>query len=165
MAKQPTGAGYIPTQQPDGASGLTANKPDTAAAHPQPAPPPPVCSESKSFCPAENKPGDSETSKVYGTFKNAAPAAAAPGSVAANSAFRKDSAGSAAVAPAVPSRGGGSGQCSDPLRGAGAAAEQNNAPGNLTTMSQTTIILGTDGNTSVQPGTVVGVSQLNEPSP
>ncbi|KAI3377356.1 hypothetical protein L3Q82_008560, partial [Scortum barcoo] len=41
----------------------------------------------------------------------------------------------------------------DPLR---AAAEQNNTAGNWTAMSQTTIILGTDGNTSVQPGAVTG---------
>lgn len=160
MAKQPTSAptGYIPMQQPDGAAGLTANKPDNAAACPPPAPhhhpapqPPPPCNESKTFCPTENKPGESESNKAYGTFKSAAPAV--PGSVAANSAFRKDSVGSAR---------GGSAQYGDPLR---ATAEQNNTAGNWMAMSQTTIILGTDGNTSVQPGTLAGVSQLNEPFP
>nr|XP_019954993.1 PREDICTED: sodium- and chloride-dependent glycine transporter 2 [Paralichthys olivaceus] len=148
MAKQPA-TGYIPAQQPDGAAGLTTNKPDNTAAcappspHHHPAPQPP-CNENKTFCPTENKPGDADSNKAYGTFKNTPPVV--PGSVAVNSAFRKDSAGSAR---------GGSAQCGDPLR---AAAEQNNTAGNWTAMSQTTIILGTDGNTSVQPGTVAGVS-------
>lgn len=158
MAKQPASAptSYIPAQQSDGAAGLTTNKPDNTVAcappaphhHPAPQPPPP-CKESKTFCPTENKPGDPDTNKAYGTFKNTPPPV--PGSVAVNSAFRKDSSGSAR---------GGSVQYGDPLR---APAEQNNTAGNWTTMSQTTIILGTDGNTSVQPGTVAGVSQLNEP--
>ncbi|XP_071771487.1 sodium- and chloride-dependent glycine transporter 2 [Centroberyx gerrardi] len=162
MAKQPAGAvaptGYIPSQQPDGAAGLTANKPENAPcqppaphAHPAPQPPPP-CNESKTFCPTENKPGDPETNKVYGTFKSAAPAV--PGSVAANSAFRKDSAGSAAAQARA-----GSVQYVDPLR---ATAEQNNTSGNWTAMSQTTIILGTDGNTSVQPGAVAGADDDDE---
>ncbi|KAF7652525.1 hypothetical protein LDENG_00095800 [Lucifuga dentata] len=164
MAKQPASTGYIPAQQPDGAPGLTANKPDNAAScpppashpHPAPQPPPAVCKESKSFCPTENKPGEPESNKVYGTFKNSPPAV--PGSVAANSALRKDSSGSAAAPPAVPSRGG-SVQYSDPLR---ATAEQNNTSANSTTMSQTTIILGTDGNTSVQPGTVAGADDEDD---
>lgn len=157
MAKQPAGApgGYIPTQQPDAAAGFTANKADNTAAcpppgpHHQPAPQPPR-NENKSFCPAENKPGELDSNKAYGTFKSAAPPVPAPAAV--NSAFRKDSSGSARA---------GSVQYGDPLR---APAEQNNtAAGNWTAMSQTTIILGTDGNTSVQPSAVVGVSQLNEP--
>ncbi|TKS69499.1 Sodium- and chloride-dependent glycine transporter 2 [Collichthys lucidus] len=151
MAKQPPSAptGYIPTQQPDGAAGLTTNKPDNTAAFPAPAPhhhpapqPPPPCNESKTFCLTENKPGELDSNKAYGTFKNPPPAV--PGSVAVNSAFRKDSTGSAR---------GGAAQYGDPLR---ATAEQNNTMGNWTAMSQTTIILGTDGNTSVQPGTVTG---------
>uniref|UniRef100_A0A3Q1JKP2 Transporter n=1 Tax=Anabas testudineus TaxID=64144 RepID=A0A3Q1JKP2_ANATE len=137
MAKPPASAptSYIPAQQPDGAAGLTTNKPDNTA-------PPAPSTESKTFCPTENKPGEPDTNKAYGTFKSAPPAV--PGSVAVNSAFRKDSAGSAR---------GGSAQYGDPLR---ATAEQNNTAGNWTAMSQTTIILGTDGNTSVQPGTVAG---------
>ncbi|KAF3686739.1 Sodium- and chloride-dependent glycine transporter 2 [Channa argus] len=137
MAKQPASAptSYIPSQQPDGASGLTTNKPDNTAACPPPAPhhhpaPQPPCNESKTFCPTENKPGEPDINKAYGTFKSTPPAV--PGSVAVNSAFGKDG---------------------DPLR---ATAEQNNTAGNWTAMSQTTIILGTDGNTSVQPGTLTG---------
>ncbi|KAG5270131.1 hypothetical protein AALO_G00189080 [Alosa alosa] len=42
--------------------------------------------------------------------------------------------------------------------------EQNNATGNWTTMSQTTIILGTDGNTSVLPGTVSGENDDDDES-
>ncbi|TNM90769.1 hypothetical protein fugu_003058 [Takifugu bimaculatus] len=155
MSKQPACApsSYIPMQQPDGAAGLTTNQPDNAAACPPPAPhhhpaPPPPSNESKSFCPTENKPGELDSSKAYGTFKNAAPAV--PGSAAVHSAFRKDSAGSAR---------GGSVRNADPLR---ATAEQNNTAGNWTAMSQTTIILGTDGNTSVQPGTVTAVSDPRE---
>ncbi|XP_039651994.1 sodium- and chloride-dependent glycine transporter 2 isoform X1 [Perca fluviatilis] len=149
MAKQPTSApsSYIPAQQPDGAAVLTTNKPDNTAAcpspapHPHPAPQPPLpFNEGKTFCPTENKPGELDSNKAYGTFKSTAPAA--PGSAVVNSAFRKDSAGSARGGPA---------QYGDPLR---ATAEQNNTAGNWTAMSQTTIILGTDGNTSVQPGTV-----------
>ncbi|XP_031596822.2 sodium- and chloride-dependent glycine transporter 2 [Oreochromis aureus] len=154
MAKQPASAptGYIPAQQSDGAAGLMGNKPDNTAACPPPAPrhhpapqPPPPCNERNTFCPAENKPGEPDSNKEYGTFKNTPPAV--PGSVAVNSALRKDSVGSAR---------GGSAQYGDPLR---ATAEQNNTAGNWTSMSQTTIILGTDGNTSVQPGTVAGVNE------
>lgn len=158
MAKQPASAptGYIPAQQPDGAAGLTTHKPDSTAGCPPPAPhhhpaPQPPCNESKTFCPTENIPADLDSNKAYGTFKSSAPPV--PGSAAVNSAFRKDSVGSAR---------GGSAQYGDPLR---ATAEQNNTAGNWTAMSQTTIILGTDGNTSVQPGTVTGVSQPNEQSP
>lgn len=151
MAKPPANAagGYIPAQHPDGAAGFTANKPDSAAGQPatphhHPAPQPP-CNESKTFCPSDNKPGEADSNKAYGTFKSAAPAV--PGSVADASASRKDSSGSAR---------GGAAQPGDPLR---ATAEQNNTPGNWTAMSQTTIVLGTDGNTSVQPGAMAGVSR------
>lgn len=142
MSKQPACApsSYIPMQQPDGAAGLTTNQADNGAACPPPAPhhhpaPPPPSHEGKSFCPTENKPGELDSSKAYGTFKHAAPPV--PGSAAVHSAFRKDSAGS------------------DPLL---ATAEQNNTAGNWTAMSQTTIILGTDGNPSVRPGTGTAVS-------
>uniref|UniRef100_A0A8C8GXF8 Transporter n=1 Tax=Oncorhynchus tshawytscha TaxID=74940 RepID=A0A8C8GXF8_ONCTS len=135
MAKQPANAptGCNPLHQPEGVS---ANKPDnafnqTSAAYP--APQPAQSNESKTFCPTENKPGEPGEVKVYGTFKNAA--LPVPGSVAALSAARD-----------IPVQSG------DPLRVTG---DQNNASGNWTTMSQTTIILGADGNTSVQPGAVM----------
>lgn len=164
MSKPPAPTAYIPVQQqqqqqhPDGAAGLTASKPDNTTAptsttpaphHHYPAPQPPSApfNESKTFCPTENKPGEPESNKAYGTFKSAAPAVP-PAVAAANSAFRKDSAGSM--------RGGAAAQYGDPLR---ATAEQNNTAGNWTAMSQTTIILGTDGNTSVQPSSAAGVSQ------
>ncbi|KAJ7986197.1 hypothetical protein DPEC_G00348290 [Dallia pectoralis] len=151
MTKQP--AGFTPTHQTEGAVGVTAipahipaHIPDNSCSYPDPQPPP--SNESKTFCPTENKPGEpGEAGKVYGTFKNAAPAV--PGSVAANSAFRPDSTSSAcgSAARAVP------GQYHDQL---GTTGDQNNTSSNWTTMSQTTIILGTDGNTSVQPGAVTG---------
>uniref|UniRef100_A0A4W5MWH5 Uncharacterized protein n=1 Tax=Hucho hucho TaxID=62062 RepID=A0A4W5MWH5_9TELE len=130
MTKQPANAptGFNPLHQPEGVS---ANKPDnafnqTSAAYPvhQPA----QSTESKTFCSTENKPGEPGEVKVYGTFKNADLPVA--GSVAANSAARD-----------IPV------QYRDPLRATG---DQNNASGNWTNMSQTTIILGADGNTSVQ---------------
>ncbi|KAL1006968.1 hypothetical protein UPYG_G00079910 [Umbra pygmaea] len=119
-----------------------------------PVPQPPPSNESKTFCPVENKPGEpGEASKVYGTFKNAAPAV--PGSVAANSALRKDSTCSAggSAARGIPVQYG------EPLRATG---DRNNASDNWTTMSQTTIILGTDGNTSVQPCAVIGDDNEDE---
>ena len=153
MAKQPACAptSYIPMQQPDVAAGFTTAPADVAAAGPPPAPhhhpaPPPPCNESKSFCPTENKPGEVDGGKAYGTFKNAAPAV--PGSAVVNSAFRKDSAASTR---------GGAAHNADPLR---ATAEQNNTTGSWAAMSQTTIILGTDGNTSVQPASATAVSGL-----
>lgn len=153
MTKQPANAptGFNPLHQPEGVS---ANKPDNAfnqTSDAYPAPQPAQSNESKTFCPTENKPGEPGEVKVYGTFKNAA--LTVPGSVAANSAFREDSTSSVggSAARVVPV------QCGDPLRATG---DQNNASGNWTTMSQTTIILGADGNTSVQPGAVTGVSGL-----
>lgn len=165
MPKQPANApvGHNPSQQPEGAVGVTANKPENvscqpSAPHVHPAPQPPPCNESKTFGPTESKPGEPETNKVYGTFKNTAPAV--PGSVAESSAFRKDSTGSAAAQTggATASQGRGmSVQYGDPLR---ATTEQNNASGNWTAMSQTTIVLGTDGNTSVQPSAISEVREL-----
>ncbi|KAM6980917.1 sodium- and chloride-dependent glycine transporter 2 [Aplochiton taeniatus] len=150
MPKQPANAPtrYNSLQQPEGAVGVTANKSDNVANQPSANQPPPS-NESKTFCPTENKPGEPDSNKVYGTFKNTAPAI--PGSVAANSAFRKDSTGSGAVQMGSAQGRGMSVQYGDPLR---ATTDQNNASGNWTTMSQSTIILGTDGNTSVQPCTV-----------
>uniref|UniRef100_A0A6Q2Z3W3 Transporter n=1 Tax=Esox lucius TaxID=8010 RepID=A0A6Q2Z3W3_ESOLU len=153
MTKQPANApmGFNPLHQHEGVVGVTANLPDNAISQMSAAyspPQPPSSNESKTFCPMENKPGESgEASKVYGTFKNAAPTA--PGSVAANSAFHKDSISSAggSAARGVPVQYG------DQFRTTG---DRNNASGNWTTMSQTTIILGTDGNPSVQPSAVTG---------
>ena len=167
MSKQPVNAptGFHPSQQPEAGVGVTANKPENVPSQPaapfgHPAPQPPPNNECKTFCPSENKPGEPEANKVYGTFKNTAPAI--PGAVSANSAFRKDSAGSAAAQTGVPGAVQGRGmsvQYGDPFR---ATAEQNNASGTWTRMSQTTIILGIDGNTSVQPGTMTAVSGRKE---
>lgn len=92
-----------------------------------------------------------EANKAYGTFKNAAPG---PTFSPVNSAQRKDSAGK---------MDGSTGKASSDFmsnnqNAVRIAAEHNNSTGDWTSMSQTTIILGTDGNTSVLPGTVTGVS-------
>ncbi|KAJ3592785.1 hypothetical protein NHX12_005124, partial [Muraenolepis orangiensis] len=66
-----------------------------------------------------------------------------------------DSSGSTGAligSPAASQGRGVSVQYGDPLR---TNTDQNNAPGNWTAMSHTTIILGTDGNTSVQPVAVM----------
>lgn len=159
---------YIPTQQSDAAAGLTGNKVDqhqhhhaaAAAAAAAPAPPTstsstpqhhslqqqqqPLGHESKSFCPSENKEPDG--SKAYGTFKSAAP----PVPVPVNSAFRKDS--SSSCPPSSGAARAGSVQYGEPLHNNTAAGSH------WTAMSQTTIILGTDGNTSVQASAAAGVS-------
>jgi len=171
MSKPPSAAptGYNPSHhQPHDAGGAAAPAPaPTAAAaaphsHPAPQPPPPPQqqqqqhNEGKTFCPTENKPGEAETNKVYGTFKNTAAAVA----------FRRDSCsdstgpligGSTTTTSSSCLQGRGTGSVQsgggDPLR---TNTEQNNASsGNWTAMSQTTIVLGTDGNTSVQPVAVV----------
>ncbi|KAI1889581.1 hypothetical protein AGOR_G00164390 [Albula goreensis] len=159
MAKQPANnpGGFNPSPLPEGTVGVTANNPENVQHLPsdaQPAPPPHLANERKTFCPVENKPGEAEVNKAYGTFKNAAPVPAPM-----NSALRKDSTGTA-----LPRTDGSttvhgtlmSSHCTDSLPNQSAtrsAVEQNNATGNWTSVSQTTVILGTDGNTSVLPGT------------
>ncbi|KAJ8272325.1 hypothetical protein COCON_G00111840 [Conger conger] len=161
MAKQPVNnpAGFNPSPLHEGTVGVTANNPENVQHLPsdkQPAPQPIPDNERKTFCPVENKQGEAEVSKAYGTFKNAAPVP-----VPINSALRKDSAGSA-----LPRTDGSttvhgtlmSSHCTDGLSNQSAtrsAVEQNNATGNWTSVSQTTVILGTDGNTSVLPGTAI----------
>ncbi|XP_023674928.1 sodium- and chloride-dependent glycine transporter 2 isoform X1 [Paramormyrops kingsleyae] len=156
MTKHPTNipASFNTLPQPEGDVGITTNKSEHAKNLPsnaQPAPQPPLANERKTFCTTENKLGEVEGSKEYGTFKNAAPVPAV------NAAFRADCAlpqtdGSAVVhGTLTPSH------CTDALSTHSAlkcTVEQNNATGNWTSMSQTTVILGTDGNTSVLPGTV-----------
>lgn len=158
MLRQPANspAGFGSPYQPEGAVGVTTNKPENGHNLPSdshPAPQPPPVNERKTFCPTENKPGETDSNKVYGTFKNAAPA------VPVHSALHMDSAGTAP--PQTDGTTVHGKAMSDPMANQGAmnsTTEQNNATGNWTTMSQTTIILGTDGNTSVMPGTVTGVS-------
>lgn len=155
-ANSPAGFG---SPHPEGAVGVTTSKPENghgmpSESHVAPQPPPPV-NERKTFCPIENKPGETDSNKAYGTFKNAAPAVPVP----VNPALRTDSAPS--VPPPMDGTGFQGNAMPDAMANQGAmrtAAEQNNATGNWTTMSQTTIILGTDGNTSVLSGTVTGVS-------
>lgn len=91
MVPAPGGFSTAPPPQPQQDGAPTANN------------------ESKTF--SDNKAGDAESNKAYGTFKNPAPA------------------------PPV---------------------EQNN----WTNMSQTTIILGSDGSASVQPGLAAPVSPV-----
>uniref|UniRef100_A0A673HMT6 Transporter n=1 Tax=Sinocyclocheilus rhinocerous TaxID=307959 RepID=A0A673HMT6_9TELE len=146
MLRQPSNS--IPPQPSGGAVGATTtNKPENG----NPVPPPPPVNERKTFCPSENKPCEMEANKAYGTFKNAAPG---PTFAPVNSAVRKDSVGK---------MDGSTGKAtsdfmSNNQSAVRIAAEHNNTTGDWTSMSQTTIILGTDGNTSVLPGTVTGVS-------
>ncbi|KAG5848884.1 sodium- and chloride-dependent glycine transporter 2-like [Anguilla anguilla] len=158
MAKQPVNnpVSFNPSTQHEGTDGVTANKPENVQHQPsdmQPALPPNPINERKTFCPVENKQGEAEVNKAYGTFKNPAPVP-----VPINSALCKDSTGSA-----LPRTDGSTtvhstlmSHCTDGLSNQSvtrSAVEQNNATGNWTSVSQTTVILGTDGNTSVLPGT------------
>ncbi|XP_041918174.1 sodium- and chloride-dependent glycine transporter 2 isoform X1 [Alosa sapidissima] len=159
MLRQPANspAGFGSPHQPEGAVGVTTNKPENGLPSDTHSAPPPV-NERKTFCPTENKPGETDSNKVYGTFKNAAPA------VPVNSALPKDSAGTAPQTDGTTVHGKA---MSDAMANQGAmrsTVEQNNATGNWTTMSQTTIILGTDGNTSVLPGTVSGENDDDDES-
>ncbi|XP_016370139.1 sodium- and chloride-dependent glycine transporter 2-like [Sinocyclocheilus rhinocerous] len=144
MLRQPSNS--IPPQPSGGAVGdTTTNKPQNG----NPVPQPPPVNERKTFCPSENKPCEMEANKAYGTFKNAAPG---PTFAPVNSAVRKDSVGK---------MDGSTGKAtsdfmSNNQSAVRIAAEHNNTTGDWTSMSQTTIILGTDGNTSVLPGTVTG---------
>ncbi|XP_067301321.1 sodium- and chloride-dependent glycine transporter 2 isoform X1 [Pseudorasbora parva] len=144
MLRQPPNS--IPPQPSGGAVGATTNnKPENG----NPVPQPPPANERKTFCPSENKPCEMEASKAYGTFKNAAPG---PTFAPVNSEVRKDSVGK---------MDGSTGRAtsdfmSNNQSAVKIAAEHNNSTGDWTSMSQTTIILGTDGNTSVLPGTVTG---------
>uniref|UniRef100_A0A672QWI3 Sodium- and chloride-dependent glycine transporter 2-like n=1 Tax=Sinocyclocheilus grahami TaxID=75366 RepID=A0A672QWI3_SINGR len=146
MLRRPSNG--IPPQPSGGAVGdTTTNKPQNG----NPVPQPPPVNERKTFCPSENKPCEMEASKAYGTFKNAAPG---PTFAPVNSAVRKDSVGKL---------DGSTGKATSDFMSNNQSAvriavEHNNTTGDWTSMSQTTIILGTDGNTSVLPGTVTGVS-------
>ncbi len=159
MLRQPSNS--IPPQPSGGAVGATTtNKPENG----NPVLQPPPVNERKTFCPSENKPSEMEANKAYGTFKNAAPG---PPFAPVNFAVRKDSVGK---------MDGSTGKATSDFMtnnqsAVRIAAEHNNTTGDWTSMSQTTIILGTDGNTSVLPGTVTGVSawlrnvsfRLNQP--
>lgn len=146
MLRQPSNS--VPPQPSGGPVGATTNtKPENG----KPAPPPPPVNERKTFCPSENKPCDMEANKAYGTFKNTAPG---PTFAGVNSAVRKDSVGKMDASTGKAT----SDFMSNNQSAVRIAAEHNNSTGDWTSMSQTTIILGTDGNTSVLPGTVTGVS-------
>ncbi|KAG7473682.1 hypothetical protein MATL_G00098440 [Megalops atlanticus] len=162
MTKHPVNSPgrFNPIPQTEGAGGLTTNKTSSVQNlpfDPQHAHQSQPADERKTFCAAENTLVEMEVEKVYGTFKDAA---LAP--VPVNSGLRKDSTG-----PTVLQMDGStavrgtlmSSHCKDALPIQNAVKStmgQNNATGNWASMSQTTVILGTDGNTSVLPGMVSG---------
>ncbi|XP_061743031.1 sodium- and chloride-dependent glycine transporter 2 isoform X1 [Nerophis ophidion] len=122
--------GEMAAKQPDGPAKADATPPHVHQHH-APAAGPRI--DGQTFCPCpEIKAGEADAAnRAYGTFKHAAPAAPP----AANAAFRKDSSVS------------GAGDAPPPPH-----AEQNNS--GWAALSQTTVVLGTDGNMSVQTGTV-----------
>lgn len=144
MLKQPPNSSL--PQSSGGAAGATTNKPENGNVMPQES-----ANERKTFCPPENKPCELESSKAYGTFKNAT-----PGSNFATSPLRKDSVGRM---DSSTTHGKATSHAMSNDDGAvRILAEHNNTTSEWTSMSQTTILLGADGNTSVLPGTVTGVS-------
>ncbi|MGH0139755.1 UNVERIFIED_CONTAM: hypothetical protein FKN15_069983 [Acipenser sinensis] len=161
MTKQPTNnpAPLNPGGQPDGTAGVIINKPEQDQTLPSEVHPPAQqakvskspYTEQKTFSAVEAKPNAPEGTTLAGTFKNISPAQA-------NSATRKDSietvphkdASTTVFSKFVPPH------CTEAVLNQSimkSTVEQNNATGNWTTMSQTTVVLGTDGNTSVLPGT------------
>ncbi|KAK6472992.1 sodium- and chloride-dependent glycine transporter 2-like [Huso huso] len=161
MTKQPTNnpAPLNPGGQPDGTAGVIINKPEQDQTLPSEVHPPAQqakvskspYTEQKTFSAVEAKPNAPEGTTLAGTFKNISPAQA-------NSATRKDSiepvphkdASTTVYSKFVPPH------CTEAVLNQSimkSTVEQNNATGNWTTISQTTVVLGTDGNTSVLPGT------------
>ncbi|MCI4383811.1 hypothetical protein PGIGA_G00030990 [Pangasianodon gigas] len=90
---------------------------------------PPDVTERKTFCPAEKKPGETDSSKVYGTFPSGAPV---PPPVPAP---HKDASG-----PFLPQTD--------------KAMSQNNCPSSARQGAM--VVLGTDGTASVQLNRVSG---------
>lgn len=144
MLKQPPN-NNLP-QSSGGTVGASTNKPENGNVVPQQS-----SNERKTFCPPENKPCELDSSKAYGTFKNVT-----PGTTFASSAVRNDSVGrmDGSTTHGKPT----SDAMSNDQGAVRISAEHNNSASEWTSMSQTTILLGADGNTSVLPGTVTGVS-------
>lgn len=125
-----------------------------------------LSNDSKAFLSEEAKPNELERTKVGICKLSSTP-------VQANSTLRRESAESS---PCKPSPGAGiAGQAAIPhckipalqstdgdaaLSLGKGTLEQNNAKGAWVTLSQSTVVLGADGNTSVLPGRVEGVSCL-----
>lgn len=144
MLKQPQNSSL--PQPSGGAVGATTNKTENGNVVPQQSE-----NERKTFCPSENKPCELESSKAYGTFKNAT-----SGPTFATSAVRKDSIGK--MDGSIAHGKATSDAVSNDQGAIRISGEHNNTTSEWTSMSQTTILLGTDGNTSVLSGTVTGVS-------
>ncbi|MGH0137000.1 UNVERIFIED_CONTAM: hypothetical protein FKN15_043141 [Acipenser sinensis] len=161
MAKQPTKnhAPMNPGGQPDDTAGAIINKPEKDQNLPSEVHPPAQQAkvskspsiERKTLSAVEAKPHAPEAITIAGTLKNTSPSQV-------NSVTRKDS-----IEP-VPHKDASttvyskivSPHCTEAVPNQSimkSTMEQNNATGNWTTMSQTTVVLGTDGNTSVMPGT------------
>ncbi|KAI7814276.1 putative sodium- and chloride-dependent glycine transporter 2 [Triplophysa rosa] len=139
MLKQPPN-----NNLPQSSVGATTNKPENGNVVPQQS-----ANERKTFCPPENKPCELDSSKAYGTFKNVT-----PGPTFASSAVRKESVGRM---DGSTTHGKATSDAMSNDQGAvRISAEHNNTTSEWTSMSQTTILLGADGNTSVLPGTVTG---------
>lgn len=123
-----------------------------------------LSNDNKTFPSEEAKPNDFERTKVGICKLSSTP-------VQANSTLRRESVdtfpckhtpgatGQAAIPhckiPALQSTDGDAN-----LNLGKSTLEQNNAKGTWVTLSQSTVVLGTDGNTSVLPGRVEGVSWL-----
>ncbi|XP_066556629.1 sodium- and chloride-dependent glycine transporter 2 [Amia ocellicauda] len=161
MTKQPVNspANLNPLSPPEGAVGVIINKPEHVQNLPSevqpPAQPQPAkvstspSIERKTFPPAESKQGEAEGIRVCGTLTNSAPVPVLPqtdGPTNGHSKMMSSHFSEVVPHPSI-------------LK---STVEQNNVTGNWTTMSQTTVILGTDGNTSVLPGTVTGDEEDEE---
>ncbi|XP_075422755.1 sodium- and chloride-dependent glycine transporter 2 [Ascaphus truei] len=172
LGKQTVNSPESSAPGPIGAAGVTRHSPDHD--HPLQASsklakfPQSISNDSKSFTPEDTKGNDLERSRVGGSCKVSSPAQS-------NSSTRKDSVETFPLknAPMADSNG----QTNPmhcrivPLQSAEGEAnqgfgtdtvEQNNAKGDWVPMSQSTVVLGTDGNTSVLPGSVNGDDEGDE---
>uniref|UniRef100_H3AZL2 Transporter n=2 Tax=Latimeria chalumnae TaxID=7897 RepID=H3AZL2_LATCH len=164
MTKQTVSNPEVIALRQPGDAGVTGNNPENDPNLPSQSPTKPSntakssSSDNKTFSPTETKTGDLEGTTNGGKCKITNP-------IQANSIIQKDSI--EMLPPKHASTSEINGQANAvhfnkvPLQNAGeevnqnvgnTTLEQNNAKGGWVTLSQSTVILGTDGNTSVQPG-------------
>ncbi|MBN3289676.1 SC6A5 protein, partial [Polypterus senegalus] len=159
-------ASFTCGSQCEGAVGVTIKKteqdqnlPSDVLTQQQPQPPRVSTSpsiERKTFSQPEAKIGEAEATRIPGTIQNSHPVQDTSATLKDTFEHTVQKDASTAVHSKLMSS-----QCTEAVTNQTlnkSTMEQNNATGNWTTMSSTTVVLGTDGNTSVMPGTVAGVS-------
>ncbi|KAG2462330.1 SC6A5 protein, partial [Polypterus senegalus] len=163
-------ASFTCGSQCEGAVGVTIKKteqdqnlPSDVLTQQQPQPPRVSTSpsiERKTFSQPEAKIGEAEATRIPGTIQNSHPVQDTSATLKDTFEHTVQKDASTAVHSKLMSS-----QCTEAVTNQTlnkSTMEQNNATGNWTTMSSTTVVLGTDGNTSVMPGTVAGEDDEEE---